>query len=80
MSGREAVTDTVSKTPDSGYLYRKMATIMENVSISYDGTVRDCNKNIIQLTYGGNNIDAAKETGNNTFCDIRSIVNKLNCN
>lgn len=77
MSGRESVVDTVAKTPDSGYLFRKMARIMENVIIQYDGTVRDCESSILSFTYGNNNLDCSKEIGG-SFCDIYSIVNKLN--
>lgn len=76
MSGREAVVDTAVKTPDSGYIYRRMVRLMENIHIAYDGTVRDGDK-VLSFTYGQDNIDCAKEV-NNSFCDVYSIVNKLN--
>lgn len=45
------------KTAVTGYISRKLVKAMEDLSIKYDGTVRDPSGNIYQLVYGGDNFD-----------------------
>jgi DNA-directed RNA polymerase beta' subunit/intein/homing endonuclease len=47
-------------TADTGYIQRKMAKILEDLTASYIGTINDMNQNIIQFNYGEDNFDAAK--------------------
>lgn len=63
MAGREGLIDTGIKTADTGYLQRKLVKCMEDITISYDGTVRNGN-NIIQFVYGDNNLDQTMQRAN----------------
>jgi DNA-directed RNA polymerase beta' subunit len=52
MAGREGLSDTAVKTSNIGYIQRKLVKALEDVSVLYDGTVRDCRNNILQRFYG----------------------------
>lgn len=60
MGGREGLIDTAVKTSETGYIQRKLIKSMEDVSIKYDGTVRDANGNVIQFLYGEDGMDGCK--------------------
>lgn len=50
MAGRESLVDTAVKTADTGYMSRRLVKLLEDISISYDMTVRSCNtKEIVQF-------------------------------
>ena len=53
MTGRSSLMDTALRTPKSGYLYRRLASALQDLREEYDGTVRNSNGNIIQFEYGG---------------------------
>lgn len=57
QSGREGVIDTAVRTSDTGYTQRRLNKIMEDVSIAYDGTVRDSRGSIYQFRFGGDGFD-----------------------
>ncbi|KAF6002560.1 dna-directed RNA polymerase [Cyanidiococcus yangmingshanensis] len=57
MAGREGLTDTAVKTARSGYLQRCLVKALENVAVTYDGTVRDSDGSIIQFLYGEDGLD-----------------------
>lgn len=81
VGGREGLIDTAVKTATTGYIQRKMVKLMEDLQVTYKGTVEDASKNIISFDYGGDNFDGAKiiyRGGEALFMDIDSIVNKLN--
>lgn len=81
MSGREGISDTALKTANSGYVTRKMAKILEDTTIKYDGTIRANNDNIIQWSYGGDNFDRhemAFKNGNVSFVDVDMVSSRLN--
>lgn len=81
MSGREGCCDTAMNTATSGYIQRKIVKLTEDITIQYDGTVRDAIGSIYQLAYGENFIDpktTIKVDGIQQSCDIASIANKLN--
>jgi DNA-directed RNA polymerase beta' subunit len=40
------------KTSNIGYLQRKLVKALEDLQISYDGSVRDSQRNLIQQIYG----------------------------
>ena len=84
MSGREGVSDTAMKTALSGYVQRKMVKVMEDVQIRYDGTVRNSQGSIIQWAYGDDGLDRTctviNKDGENEFCDVSRIVDRLNVN
>jgi DNA-directed RNA polymerase II subunit RPB1 len=57
MGGREGLIDTAIKTADSGYIQRKLVKALEDLLVRYDGTVRNCEGEIIQFVYGEDGID-----------------------
>jgi DNA-directed RNA polymerase II subunit RPB1 len=59
MGGREGLIDTAIKTSETGYIQRRLSKAMEDVSITYDLTVRDGQNGIIQFFYGEDGMDAA---------------------
>jgi DNA-directed RNA polymerase II subunit RPB1 len=52
MGGREGLSDTAVKTSSIGYIQRKLVKSLEDIVISYDGTVRDSKGNLLQKLYG----------------------------
>lgn len=60
MSGREGLIDTAVKTADTGYIQRQLVKSMEDLTVQYDGTVRDANNNIIQFHYGEDGVNPVK--------------------
>uniref|UniRef100_A0A183KN81 DNA-directed RNA polymerase n=1 Tax=Schistosoma curassoni TaxID=6186 RepID=A0A183KN81_9TREM len=60
MAGRDGLVDTAVKTSRSGYLQRSAIKHLEDLSISYDGTVRDSGSNIIQFRYGDDGVDVCQ--------------------
>jgi DNA-directed RNA polymerase II subunit RPB1 len=63
MSGREGLIDTAVKTADTGYIQRQLVKAMEDLTVHYDGTVRDTNMNIVQFHYGEDGLNATKIEG-----------------
>ena len=57
QSGREGIINTAVKTAETGYQQRKMIKAMEDIMITYDGTVRTSNNIILQIIYGDNQLD-----------------------
>ncbi len=60
MTGRATLMDTALRTPKSGYLYRRLASALQDLRCEYDGTIRDSNNNIIQFKYGDDELDVTK--------------------
>ena len=60
MGGRCGSIDTAIQTADSGYISRKLIKAAEDLMIHYDMTVRNASSNIIQFTYGDDNMDPTK--------------------
>jgi len=50
--GRQGLIDTASNTAVSGAVQRSMVKGLEDLTVRYDGTVRNCNGRIIQPVYG----------------------------
>ena len=63
MTGRDSLMDTALRTPKSGYLYRRLASALQDIKIGYDSTVRSGNETIIQFTYGEDGLDVSKTEG-----------------
>lgn len=57
IAGREGLINTNIKTADTGYLQRRSVKSMEDLSIKYDGTVRNAINKLIQVAYGGNGLN-----------------------
>jgi len=60
MGGRCGSIDTAIQTADSGYISRKLIKAAEDLMVNYDMTVRNASSNIIQFTYGDDNMDPTK--------------------
>ncbi len=60
MTGRSSLMDTALRTPKSGYLYRRLASALQDLRQEYDGTIRNSNGDIIQYEYGGDGLDVSK--------------------
>ena len=52
MGGREGLIDTAVKTSETGYIQRRLVKALEDLSVKYDNTVRNCTGSIIQFLYG----------------------------
>jgi len=63
ITGRDNFMDTAMRTPKSGYLYRRLANALQDLRVTYDGTVRDGSRRIVQFAFGGDGIDVAKSDG-----------------
>jgi len=55
--------DTALRTPKSGYLYRRLASALQDLKVEYDYSVRDANQNVIQFTYGEDGLDVSRTEG-----------------
>ena len=60
MSGREGLIDTAVKTADTGYIQRQLIKAMEDLTVQFDGTVRDARGNIVQFHYGEDGVNSTK--------------------
>ena len=78
MTGRDSLMDTALRTPKSGYLYRRLANALQDLKVEYDKTVRAANNEIVQFSYGEDDIDISKsEAGTiNIRKIVREAVNK----
>uniref|UniRef100_A0A6C0F607 DNA-directed RNA polymerase II subunit RPB1 n=1 Tax=viral metagenome TaxID=1070528 RepID=A0A6C0F607_9ZZZZ len=92
MGGREGIIDTAIKTSETGYIQRRLIKAMEDLKISYDGSLRNAMGDIIQFIYGGdalnptyvrnikiNYIKPFSENFNEKYNNIHNIdeVNKI---
>ncbi|MES1909779.1 MAG: hypothetical protein MHM6MM_002470 [Cercozoa sp. M6MM] len=59
MGGREGLVDTAVKTAETGYIQRRLVKAMEDVTVCYDGTVRNSLGGIMQFLYGEDGMDGA---------------------
>jgi DNA-directed RNA polymerase beta' subunit len=81
MSGREGITDTAMGTSKSGYTQRKLTKVTENISVKYDGTVRNVEGHIYQFAYNEDGLDPSEtiiKKGDGLFCDVGRLVDMLN--
>ena len=59
MGGREGLIDTAVKTANSGYIQRRLVKALEDLTIHYDNTVRNCTGAVVQFLYGEDGMDGA---------------------
>jgi DNA-directed RNA polymerase II subunit RPB1 len=59
MGGREGLIDTAVKTAETGYIQRRIIKAVEDVSVTYQGTVLNSRGDIVQFMYGEDNLDGA---------------------
>jgi len=57
MTGREGLVDTAVKTAECGYMARRLMKALEDLSIRYDGTVRNSYGQVVQFRYGDDGLD-----------------------
>eukprot|EP00029_Vermamoeba_vermiformis_P000981 TRINITY_DN1114_c0_g1_i1.p1 TRINITY_DN1114_c0_g1~~TRINITY_DN1114_c0_g1_i1.p1 ORF type:complete len:1749 (-),score=528.73 TRINITY_DN1114_c0_g1_i1:193-5355(-) len=57
MGGREGLIDTAVKTSETGYIQRRLVKAMEDVTVTYDGTVRNSLGQVLQFLYGEDGMD-----------------------
>ncbi|KAF2401841.1 putative DNA-dependent RNA polymerase II largest subunit [Trichodelitschia bisporula] len=60
MAGREGLIDTAVKTAETGYIQRRLVKALEDVSVKYDGTVRNSLGDIVQFVYGEDGLDGQR--------------------
>ena len=58
MGGREGLIDTAVKISETGYIQRRLVKAMEDITVKYDGTVRNSLGDVIQFLYGEDGMDA----------------------
>jgi DNA-directed RNA polymerase subunit A' len=75
IAGRDSMMDTSMRTPKSGYMQRRLVNALQDLKSHYDGTVRNAEGNIIQFSYGDDNIDVTKPV-TEPF-DIKSIKEEI---
>ncbi|KAF5327379.1 hypothetical protein D9619_003895 [Psilocybe cf. subviscida] len=59
MAGHEGLIDTAVKTAETGYIQRRLVKALEDVTVCYDGTVRNSLGDLIQFVYGEDGMDGA---------------------
>ena len=63
MAGREGLVDTAVKTAETGYMSRRLMKALEDLSLRYDGTVRNSTGGIVQLSYGDDGMEPTEMEG-----------------
>lgn len=77
VSGREGLVDTAVKTAETGYMQRRLMKALEDLSIAYDGTVRDGIGGIVQFRYGDDSLDPTLMEGCETAAQPVNFVRLL---
>lgn len=75
ISGRESLMDKSLRTRHSGYLERRLMNALQDLKVSYDYTIMDNRKILIQLNPGEDRIDPSKSDWG--FIDVRSLVQSV---
>ncbi|MEM2222987.1 MAG: DNA-directed RNA polymerase subunit A' [Acidilobaceae archaeon] len=73
VAGREGLVDTAVKTSQSGYMQRRLINALQDLVVSYDGTVRDSWNNIVQFKYGEDGVDPSR-TYHGKPVDINRVI------
>jgi DNA-directed RNA polymerase subunit A' len=68
--GRDSLMDTAMRTPKSGYMQRRLINALQDLKVTYDGTVRDASNKIVEFKFGGDNIDVAKSDHGGIDTDV----------
>ncbi|ABL77695.1 DNA-directed RNA polymerase subunit A' [Thermofilum pendens] len=76
ISGREGLVDTAVRTAQSGYMYRRLQSAMQDFYVSYDGTVRNSEGMIIQFRYGEDSVDPARSDHGKPV-DVDKLIKKV---
>ncbi|MFQ6123162.1 MAG: DNA-directed RNA polymerase subunit A' [Candidatus Heimdallarchaeota archaeon] len=57
QGGREGLVDTAVRTSQSGYMQRRLINALQDLTVRYDGTVRNAINHIIQFKFGEDGVD-----------------------
>ena len=60
MGGREGLVDTAIRTAQSGYMQRRLVNALQDLSVDFDGAVKDNHGMVIQTMFGEDGVDPAK--------------------
>ena len=60
QGGREGLIDTACRTAETGYIQRRLITILQSEKAGFDGTVRDANNGVVQFQYGGDRLNTER--------------------
>lgn len=76
MGGREGLVDTAVKTAETGYMARRLMKALEDLSMQYDGTVRNSEQTIVQFSYGDDGLNPQlMEKGDRPVDYNRLVIN-----
>ncbi len=76
IGGRQGEVDTGVSTKVSGYLYRRLANSLKDISVSKDGSVRTGGQKIVQFVYGEDGVFPMNSVRGKTV-DLEDVVQKL---
>ena len=61
MTGREGLINTAIKTSETGYMQKKLIKGLEDIMVTYDGSVRTSNNILLQVLFGGSQLDQSMQ-------------------
>ncbi|MEM3043093.1 MAG: DNA-directed RNA polymerase subunit A' [Thermoplasmata archaeon] len=76
MGGREGLVDTAVRTSRSGYMQRRLINALEDLKVTYDGTVRNTSGTIIQFKYGEDGVDPTRSVRGDAV-DVDDIIREV---
>lgn len=74
MGGREGLVDTAVKTAETGYMQRRLVKSLEDLVVHYDGSVRNAEGDIIQISYGCDGLDPSCMEGKDCPVDFDRVL------
>jgi len=74
ITGREGLVDTAVKTAETGYMQRRLTKAMEDLSVKYDGSCRNSCGDLVQFTYGDDQLDPTDLDDQNTGVDFGRVL------
>nr|XP_023022188.1 DNA-directed RNA polymerase III subunit RPC1 [Leptinotarsa decemlineata] len=74
MGGREGLVDTAVKTAETGYMQRRLVKSLEDLVVHYDGSVRNAEGDVVQLTYGCDGLDPTYMEGKDCPVDFERVL------
>ncbi|VDO41469.1 unnamed protein product [Haemonchus placei] len=77
MAGREGLVDTAVKTAETGYMQRRLVKCLEDLCVSYDGTIRSSCGDIVEFVFGDDGLDPALMETND--CHALDLTHQLEC-
>ena len=75
------VINTSVSTVRSGYIQRRIVKIAEDISVKYDGTVRNLENTIYEFAYADCGLDPTElivKGGKSMVCNLSRMVDRMN--